>query len=428
MAGVKGSIGIRDNVTAVLRSVKKEQASFRKDVEATKRAMQKTYDKKQTVKINTVGALKSIILLKNNLARLRKKTVKTIVLKDKTKNKINLIKNQLNRIKKNKVVSYVRVKTSNARKSLSKLKSKLKPFKKKLSKVVAIKDLVKAKLGKLKSKLKAFAKRKIEPIVRLKNKVSAGISKIKGSISKLAKKIAIPVSLVVAGGVAGLTKAMSSGMTLEKQQISMEHFIGATNKDMGIGEVKKVASEFTNALRENANATPFETGEVMAAGSRAIAIASGNTKEAMSLVKLAEDMASASGGTKDVSQAIEALADAKMGEMERLKEFGFKVSAEEFKSKGFEGVAKDLGDFYGGASEKLSKSGAGILSTIKGKLKSNFADFGLKVVNRLKPMFSGVVSLIDKYSSYFDVFGERIADGILDVVNNVISFMPKLKN
>ncbi|MCB6585331.1 hypothetical protein, partial [Streptococcus gordonii] len=62
----------------------------------------------------------------------------------------------------------------------------------------------------------------------------------------------------------------------------------------------------------------------------------------MSLVKLAEDMAAASGGTASVQDAIEALGDAKMGEMERLKSFGFKVSADEFEQKGFKGVSKDL--------------------------------------------------------------------------------------
>ena len=125
----------------------------------------------------------------------------------------------------------------------------------------------------------------------------------------------------------------------------MEHFVGATNKGMSQDQVKATTDKYIAALRDNANTTPFETGEVIQAGSRAIAIANGNTKEAMSLVTLAEDMAAASGGTKSVSDAIEALADAKLGEMERLKEFGFKVSKEQFDSKGFGGVAADLQNF-----------------------------------------------------------------------------------
>lgn len=90
---------------------------------------------------------------------------------------------------------------------------------------------------------------------------------------------------------------------------------------------------------------------------------------------------------KSVSDAMEALADAKLGEMERLKEFGFKVSADEFKQKGFEGVSKGLEDFYGGAAAKLATTGTGLLSTITGKLKSGVADFGLNIVEQLTSLY-----------------------------------------
>ncbi|MFQ9653602.1 MAG: hypothetical protein ACLRZZ_28485 [Enterocloster sp.] len=47
-------------------------------------------------------------------------------------------------------------------------------------------------------------------------------------------------------------------------------------------------------------------------------------------------MAAASGGTASIMDAIsEALGDLKVGETERLKSFGFEVSAEEFKRRDF---------------------------------------------------------------------------------------------
>ena len=52
-----------------------------------------------------------------------------------------------------------------------------------------------------------------------------------------------------------------------------------------------MSADYLKSLRNNANATPFETREVIAAGTRALQIAGGNTKEAMGMVKLAEDMA-----------------------------------------------------------------------------------------------------------------------------------------
>lgn len=264
------------------------------------------------------------------------------------------------------------------------------------------------------------------PLVKIKDAASAGIKKISGSLKNVAKSVVIPVAIAGGMAAAALGGAVSSGMQLEQQQVSMKHFIGATNKDMDSGTVDKTANEYISALRNNANATPFETGEVISAGSRAIAIANGNTKEAMDLVKLSEDMAAASGGTKSISDAIEALADAKVGETERLKEFGFKVSAEDMKSKGFSGVAGELGDFYGGASEKLASTGAGLMSTITGKLKSNFADFGLSIVEKLKPAFEGIIGLVDKASPIMEKFGGQIAENIGNGIKTVTAILPKL--
>lgn len=368
MGVVKGAIGLKDNATAVLQSIRKEQTSFRKDVAETRKELTKTWDKQYKARIEATSAAKSI----------------------------------------------------------QKLVSATAPLKKKIVTVVAYKDMATAKIKTVSNKLKAVGKMVISPIVKIKDGLSAGISKAKGQIKSLTKAVAIPVTIAATVASVVLGGAISSGMQLEQQQVSMEHFIGATNKGMSDAEVKEISSQFSAELRENANKTPFETGEVMAAGSRAVAIASGNTKEAMSLVQLAEDMAAASGGTKSISDAMEALADAKMGETERLKEFGFKVSAEEFDAKGFAGVSGELNDFFGGAATKLASTGAGLLSTIKGKLKSNFADFGLKVVDKLKPAFDGIIGLIDKASPVLESFGTNIADSIGKGISSVTAFLPPL--
>ena len=368
MGVVKGAIGIKDNATAVLKGIRNEQTAFRKDVEATRKELERTWAKKYKARVDSTAAAKKM-------------------------------------------------------KDLSRA---MQPLRKKIATVVAVKDIATAKIKEVGNKVKALGKMVASPVVKLKNGLASGISKATGMLKSAFKAIAIPVTVAATVTSLVLGGAIKSGMELEQQQVSMEHFIGATNKDMNQSEVKKAAAQFSNELRENANATPFETGEVMAAGSRAVAIASGNTKEAMGLIRLAEDMAAASGGTKSLSDAVEALADAKLGEMERLKEFGFKVSAEEFKSKGFEGVSSDLNDFFGGAAEKLASTGAGLMSTIKGKLKSNFADFGLKVVDKLKPAFEGVVALIDKSAPFFDKFSTGLADGIGKGISAITAFIPTL--
>lgn len=365
MGAVKGAISVKDNMTAVLRSIKTEQSAFRKDVVSTRKELTKTWDKKYKARIESTSAAKAITSLNKKLAPIRKKIVTA----------------------------------------------------------VAIKDMVSSKIKVISNKVKAVGKIVATPVVKLKDGISSGVSKIKSKMKSIAKAVTIPVTIAAVGGAAALGGAVKGGMKLEQQQISIEHFVGATNKGADDATVKKISAEYINALRTNANSTPFETGDVIQAGSRAIAVSNGDTKEAMELVKLAEDMAAASGGTKTIGDAIEALADAKLGETERLKEFGFKVSAKEFESKGFKGVAKDLGDFYGGAAEKLSTSGTGLLSTIKGKLKSNFSDLGLQLVEKLKPAFDSIIGLIDKFAPVMAQFGGSIADSFgkgIEFISNVI--------
>lgn len=364
---LSGVISIKDNATATLRAVRKEQSAFRREVDSTKNSLQKTWDKKYKARLDATAASKKAKQLSKQYAPLRKK----------------------------------------------------------IATAVAVKDMATSKIKAVGSRLRSIGKTVASPVVKLKDKASSVLKSLGGKLKSIGKAVAIPIAAGGAAAVAGVGATVKSGMELEQQQVSMEHFVGATNKGMSQGQVKATTDKYIAGLRDNANKTPFETGEVIQAGSRAIAIASGNTKEAMRLVTLAEDMA-ASGGTKSVSDAIEALADAKLGEMERLKEFGFKVSKEQFDSKGFGGVAADLQNFYGGAANKLATTGAGLLSTIKGKLKSFVADTGLKMVDKLKPAFEGVITIIDKCGPAIEVIGGVIADKLGRGIQWLSSALPGL--
>lgn len=368
MGVVKGTIALKDNATAVLQGIRKEQSAFRRDVEKTKSVLKATWDKKYQVRIEATAA----------------------------------------------------------HKTLQKLKKNLTPLQKKIATVVAVKDLASSKIKSVATKVKNVGKAVATPLIKIKDATAAGISKIHSKLKSLAKKTVIPVTVVATVATAALGASVSSGMQLEQQQTAMSHFIQATNKDWSQEKVQATTESYIKQLRENANATPFETGEVIQAGSRAVAISGGNTQSAMDMVKLAEDMAAASGGTATVADAIEALADAKMGEMERLKSFGFKVSAEEFEAKGFEGVQADLQDFFGGAASKLATTGAGLWSTIKGKLKSNVADFGLKVVDKLKPVLTDVITMIDNAGPAIEKFASGLASNIGKGIKVVSALIPKM--
>ena len=143
-----------------------------------------------------------------------------------------------------------------------------------------------------------------------------------------------------------------------------------------------------------ANKTPFETEEVVGGmtklqsygieGDRVLK----TTKR--TYLEMIGDMAAGMG--KSFDQAIEAVADAKTGELERLKEFGItkNMVADFGKSQGLEifnnkGQIQDMELFnktlfelmnsrFGGAMEKQSKTFKGGISTIQGALKSALAN------------------------------------------------------
>lgn len=396
--GVVGSISIKDNVSSVLKSIRKEQSTFRKEAEETRKELKRTWDKTYTAKVNISKAMNKVSALTGKMKQMGKRvTAPVIKVKDAATAKVKGIQKRIHGLTR-----------------------------KVTAPVIKVKDAISSKITKIAGKLKALGGKVFKPIVDLKDKVSGGLKSITGKLKSAAKSIVIPVAVAATVTTAALTGAVTSGMELENQKVSIEHFIGATNSGMSQEQVKAASDQYIEALRKNSNATPFETGEVIQAGSRAVSISGGDTGQAMELIELAEDMAAASGGTKTLSDAIEALADAKMGEMERLKEFGFKVSADEFDTKGFDGVASDLSSFFGGAAEKLSQTGAGLASTIKGKLKSSVADIGIGIVEKLKPSMEGIISLIDKGQPFFEKFGSAIADGVGKAIDVVSSILPEV--
>ncbi len=253
----------------------------------------------------------------------------------------------------------------------------------------------------------------------LKNVSSNALGAVKGIKSLAASFIA----LAAAGSVLrGLGTMLSLGSDLEQQQISMKHFIGVSNSNMSEAEVDKTSQQYLKDLRKNAEDTPFSSTEVVSAGTRAIQLADGDKNKAMDMVKLAEDMAALNPG-KTISDAMEALADANVGEMERLKEFGFKISADDFKAAGGDMMAmkdakgRTLKGVYAGGAAKLAGSGKGLMSTITGSLESGVQDAGLAILQALVPTLQALVPIAKSIGPVFASWGTSIAG----VVNSLTS-------
>ena len=79
---MSGVISLKDNATATLRAVRKEQSAFKREVDNTKKSLTKTWDKKYKARLDATAASKKAKQLSKQYAPLRKKIATAVAVKD----------------------------------------------------------------------------------------------------------------------------------------------------------------------------------------------------------------------------------------------------------------------------------------------------------------------------------------------------------
>lgn len=242
-----------------------------------------------------------------------------------------------------------------------------------------------------------------------------------GAIKRLTGLLTSPLGLLGAGaGIYGLGKAtVGAAMTWETQAVSMEHWLKGN---------RALAREVTGWLERFAAATPFEMSDLFPAMSRAIGISEGDIKMAERMVKLAADMAGLTPG-KTVQDAMEALADAQMGEFERMKEFQMKMTQEQYKALGgWLGFLKQAEARFAGGAEKLSTTAVGRISTITDNIKTLFRQAGIGILDALKPRLDAVTrwfddnkATVERWKNELVRFGREGAEALLSWLERTFS-------
>jgi phage-related protein len=273
-------------------------------------------------------------------------------------------------------------------------------------------------VSKLTSKIKVLGKTVARPVIKIKDQATSSIKKIKDSLVSLKGFAAVALAGMGLGAVGGAT--LGAAMKKEQQMVSMEHFIGTQNKGMSEAEVKKQSQQYVGWLNKYANKTPFETGEIISGGARAVNVSGGDVAKAREIMKIAGDMA-ALNPEKTFSDAMEALADLKVGETERMKEFGFKITQEDIKTAGgAENVMTgQVASFFKGGAEKLSTTGAGLWSTIKGQMSTNFATAGEGILEGLKPQLQWLADYFDKRGPALENKAKNIGQSIGNAITTI---------
>lgn len=184
---VKGTISIKDNMTSVLRQIKKEQGSFKKDVNATKKVLQRTWDKKYQAKLDATPATKKIQALEN----------------------------------------------------------KMKPIRKKVVTAVAVKDMATAKVKSIGSKMSKVGKMVVKPTVKVATYGTKALSGVGKAVAKAGKVAALGVGAVAAAGAAGIKAIFNGSEEAAKAQVEAETKLGAV-----LQNVKSIQKRGNGAYKE----------------------------------------------------------------------------------------------------------------------------------------------------------------------------------
>ncbi|MCL6625518.1 MAG: hypothetical protein K6T68_02890, partial [Alicyclobacillus shizuokensis] len=266
--------------------------------------------------------------------------------------------------------------------SISKTSGKLKELgKAKAKPEVIVEDVT---ISQAIAKMRILSKMVARPVVRLKDETIHGISRIKESLLSLQGLAAVGLG---AFGIHKFSEAtLGAAMDFETQLVSMEHWLDGN---------KALAQEFTGWLDQLAAKTPFEMEDLFPSGARAIGVSEGDLDMAKRLITLAADMAGLTPG-KTVKDAMEALADAQMGEFERMKEFNMKFTKEQMDAVGgFEGFLRQAESKFAGGAEKLSQTAKGRISTITDFVKTQFRSAGQGMLESLNPRLQKITDWFD---------------------------------
>ena len=268
----------------------------------------------------------------------------------------------------------------------------------------------------------------------------------------------------LSGTIKRMMGALGAGLTIKTA------FEGASNIEQYRNTLETVLKDPVAAQKKLAwgsrlaNRTPFETEEIISGLTKMQSYGMEGDRVLKSTgktyIEMIGDMASAM--NKPFEQAVEALADSRTGELERLKEFGItkNMIGDFAKSQGYgemfnnQGQIKDINLFnkalfelmnskYGGAMEKQARTFKGAISTIKGVFKSGLStiagmdEFGNVIENspfqivRDKVLIP-LADLLVKWqeNGTFTRWAEKLAEGMKKVISigsKIISFCIKWK-
>lgn len=248
---------------------------------------------------------------------------------------------------------------------------------------VSLRDRVTTVLKRVHNGLRKVASKSWEIVIAAKDRTFSVFRRIARGLTSLKAMATIVITVIGLNKLKDFT--LGAAMNFEEYEVAMTHWLDGN---------RKKAQELIEWMGRFADITPFNSDDLFPAFTRAVGI-SETTDEAKELLKIAADMAALTPG-KTVQDAMEALADAQMGEFERMKEFQVKMTQEQYKAiGGWGGFVELVQKRVKGGAQKLSETSIGMISTINGYIKSHFRSLGEGILEALKPRLQTIIDWFD---------------------------------
>lgn len=220
--------------------------------------------------------------------------------------------------------------------------------------------------------------------IRAINAASNVIGTVRRALFSIPTLITVTLAAVGVGKLKNAT--VGAAMDFEGYEVATKHWLGGDEKE---------ASNLIEWMRNYTNLTPFDSPDLFPALSRGIGIAKGGVSEAKGLLEMATDMASITPG-RTVSDAMEALGNARMGEFSMLSGFNIDMGKEKFDSiGGWSGLMSLLKSEFEGAAEEFSKTARGLLNKTTGYITASFREAGDGILEAMKPRLESISTWID---------------------------------
>lgn len=350
-----------------LRAIQKEQLHIRKEIYETKGILKATFGKKWSIKLESIELLrntrelgKEIGLLRKQMARMlegfdREKSIEGISIIIKSEVAERVANAETPAVEKTKKYTWVpmfhyekNIGAGNGASSDSGLSARDK---------FTVSFVDKATTG-----IAGIALGNLASSATLASSAASALSL---SFAPLAPVVGLVVSELTKVYLEHQEKLENLGSIMEQQSLNIETMFRSINPEIGDERAKIESEIFMRLVRDNSANTGFDQNDVMTAGGMVAAnINNIGIEEVMGYVRFAEDIAALNHGST-ATETMNALMEAKNGNMGAIQRYLPGVNLSEYKPEEFEGkVMSMLMKLYKGGVEKR-------LQTAEGKLARN---------------------------------------------------------